>query len=159
MQIDILTEDPRWAALGLDDLAARCAGVVAGARGLGPDHEVSILAADDTRIAALNAAHRGKDGPTNVLSWPAEDLFRANADPHTPQEPELGDIALAYDTCAREAAAGNIPLDQHVRHLLVHGLLHLLGFDHETDADAHRMETLETALLEKLGDPDPYSQD
>jgi probable rRNA maturation factor len=123
-----------------------------------------ILACDDARIAGLNADFRGKPVPTNVLSWPSEDRAAAapgempHLPPPNPVGPplELGDIALAFETCAREAAEAAPRRDDHVTHLVVHGLLHLLGFDHETDADAELMEGLETRILARLGVPDPY---
>ncbi|APX13663.1 rRNA maturation RNase YbeY [Tateyamaria omphalii] len=128
-----------------------------------PEASVSVLACDDTRIAALNADFRGKQMPTNVLSWPEEDLGseEAGAAPHPPvPDPggtlSLGDIAIAYDTCARESAEQGKPFDAHVTHLLVHGTLHLLGYDHIRDLDATRMEALEVEILGKLGLPDPY---
>lgn len=157
-EIDILIEDPRWQAVGLDTLAAGAAAAALGIAGIGGPREISILAADDARIAALNAAHRGKDGATNVLSWPAEDLApdMPGARPNPPGLPELGDIALAYETCAGEATAHGIPVSAHVSHLIVHGVLHLLGYDHETDADATLMESLEIKALENMGLHNPY---
>ena len=110
------------------------------------------------RIADLNRDFRDKPAPTNVLSWPSED--RSAAMPgDTPAQPtvrELGDIAISYETCAHEARAADTPFDAHVTHLLIHGMLHLLGYDHITDKDAELMERLEVAILESLGHPDPY---
>ena len=124
---------------------------------------MSLLACDDARIANLNADFRDKPAPTNVLSWPEEDLSpdTAGGVPSAPTpDPTgtfgLGDIAIAYDTCAREAAEQGKPLAAHVTHLLVHGTLHLLGYDHVRDPDATRMEALEVEILGKLGLPDPY---
>ncbi len=108
---------------------------------------ISILLTDDASIRELNADFRGKDTPTNVLSFPAA----ASARPH------LGDIALAYGVCAREAEAQQKPLAHHLMHLTVHGVLHLLGYDHESDAEAEAMEGVERAILSKLGVPDPYA--
>lgn len=160
MDIDILIEAPDWDAVDLEGLAqAACLEVL---QHLSLDvtrHALSILACDDARIATLNGDFRDKPTPTNVLSWPAED--RAPDTPGgTPDlddlPEELGDLAIAYQTCAREAADGGKPLVHHVTHLLVHGLLHCLGFDHETDPDADLMEATETQILAKLGVPDPY---
>jgi probable rRNA maturation factor len=114
-------------------------------------HEVAVLGCDDVRIAALNKDFRQKASATNVLSWPAEDLR-----PDDVPGEELGDIAISFDTCAREARAQGKPFDQHVTHLLVHATLHLLGYDHENDAEAAQMEHLEVEILGKLGVPDPY---
>lgn len=117
-----------------------------------------------TRVSPdLNKDFRGKAAPTNVLSWPEENLSPDvdGAEPAAPQpDPSgsisLGDIALAYDTCAREAAEQSKPFVDHVTHLVVHGVLHLLGYDHIRDRDATRMEALEVEILGKLGVPDPY---
>jgi len=163
--VDCLLEDSRWQALKLEALAEKAAKAALAELGLPvKGYEISLLGCSDTRIAALNADFRGKPQPTNVLSWPSED--RAPAAPGTrPALPppggaipvELGDIALAYETCTREAAEAGRPPSAHVTHLVVHGVLHLFGFDHETDADAEVMEGLETAILAKLGLPDPYA--
>ena len=119
---------------------------------------VSLLFTTDEEIHALNRKWRGKDRPTNVLSFPmsARDELEALATNGPPAL--LGDVALAFQTCAREAAAKGIALDDHAAHLIVHGLLHLAGHDHETsDADAEAMEALETSILAKLGIADPYA--
>ena len=118
---------------------------------------VSLVFADDAEVHELNREWRGKDKPTNVLSFPmlerGELLELAFAGP-----PELlGDIALAFETCAREAADKGISLEHHTVHLIVHGLLHLAGYDHETSSeDAHAMETLEINALAQMGIADPY---
>lgn len=109
--------------------------------------DITILLADDAAVEALNGQFRGKPVPTNVLSFPAP----ATAAPH------LGDIALAFGVCAREAQAQDKPLAHHLLHLTTHGVLHLLGYDHETDADAEVMEALERDILAGLGVPDPYA--
>ncbi|HDR28530.1 rRNA maturation RNase YbeY [Rhodovulum sp.] len=165
MSVEILVEDPRWEAESLAPLAETACAAALAHLGLEPDAcEISLLACGDARIAALNAEFRGKPAPTNVLSWPAEDLA-AEADGGTPQGPEqppdgmqaeLGDIAIAYETCAREAQARGIPFDDHVTHLVVHGCLHLLGYDHIRPQDAALMEGLEVEILAKLGVADPY---
>jgi probable rRNA maturation factor len=112
--------------------------------------ELSVVLSDDAAIRILNARWRGKDAATNVLSFPA-----GGGD--VPGAPRLlGDIVLAYETVAREAAAQDKPLAHHVRHLIVHGVLHLLGHDHERERDATRMENLERRVLAGFGVPDPY---
>ncbi|WP_299046777.1 rRNA maturation RNase YbeY [uncultured Tateyamaria sp.] len=160
--IDILIEDSRWQDADLPALARRAIDATLDHLGLGPA-ELSVLACDDARIASLNGDFRDKPTPTNVLSWPEEDLSAAahGAAPRAPRpDPggtlSLGDIAIAYDTCAREAADRAMPMGDHVTHLLVHGTLHLLGYDHISDTDATRMEALEVEILGKLGLPDPY---
>ena len=117
----------------------------------------SILFADDAEVHVLNRDWRGKDKPTNVLSFPMlerEDLV--NLSPDGPPE-LLGDIALALETCGREAAEKGLSLDQHATHLIIHGLLHLAGHDHEiSPEDARIMEQLEIKALALLGIADPY---
>ncbi|MEL6450206.1 MAG: rRNA maturation RNase YbeY [Pseudomonadota bacterium] len=160
--IDILIDDPRWHGAGLAPLATRAITATLDHLALGPA-ELSLLACDDVRIATLNADFRGKPTPTNVLSWPEADLAPAQ-DGGTPAPPTpdpggalaLGDIALAYDTCAAEAAAQNKAFSDHVTHLIVHGTLHLLGYDHIRDGDARRMEAHEVEILGNLGISDPY---
>ncbi len=165
MELDILIEDPAWEALDLEVLVAEAATATLKTLSLNPDNcALSVLAASDARIAKLNSDFRGKPTPTNVLSWPAEDRApdKSGAMPIFPQtDPssppaELGDIALAFETCAREAEEGNKSLAHHTTHLIVHGLMHCLGFDHETDEDAALMEGFETRILATLGVPDPY---
>ena len=117
----------------------------------------SILFATDEEVHELNREWRGKDKPTNVLSFPM--LERADLLALTPDGPPvlLGDIALAHETCAREAAEKGIPLEHHAAHLIVHGLLHLAGYDHELgEAQAIEMEALETKALAIMGIADPY---
>lgn len=111
--------------------------------------EVSILLCDDARIQELNRAWRGLDKATNVLSFPAG--F------HGGDVRVLGDIAIAYQTAMAEAKAEDKTLNAHVSHLVVHGMLHLLGFDHEIEAEAERMEALERGVLARLGIADPYA--
>lgn len=150
-EIDVIAEDDRWADL---DRLARVA-VPAALTGAGVDVacEVAILGCDDARIVVLNADFRGKPQATNVLSWPSEVRSPGSA----PEDTDLGDIAIAYDTCAREAADQGKPFEAHVIHLLVHATLHLLGHDHIDEAEADRMERLEIQILAGLGFPDPYA--
>jgi probable rRNA maturation factor len=167
MLVDCLTEDHRWETLGLDEMAEVAAVATLVRLGLEPSvFEISLLGCNDARIAELNADFRGKPQPTNVLSWPSDERgARVDGEmPHLPGpghagEAELGDIAIAWETCAAEAEAAGKPLAHHVTHLLVHGTLHLLGFDHERPGDAALMEGLEVEILGKLGLPDPYLHD
>ncbi len=162
MLIDAMIEDRRWRALDLDALAERAAGVALGHLGLdADDFEISLLACNDTRIAVLNEDFRGRPQPTNVLSWPSVErgADRPGGVPDLPlpgPDAELGDIAIAYETCTAEAEAGGKPLSDHTTHLIVHAVLHLLGYDHIRDEDATLMEACEVAILGKLGIPDPY---
>jgi probable rRNA maturation factor len=163
--VETVIEDANWTALDLGRRAEiSCRAVLAELDLPADDYAIALLGCDDDRIAALNARFRGKAQPTNVLSWPADDLA-AEADgdePFLPPEPDngdpldLGDIAIAWPTCAREASEQAKPLEDHVTHLLVHGCLHLLGYDHVRDKDAALMEGLEVAILAKLGIADPY---
>lgn len=162
MAIDVIIEDDRWSAIGLPALSQRAFNATLDALGLEPSvFEASALGCDDARIQLLNADFRSKDSATNVLSWPSEErgAMVPGEMPVLPApgpDAELGDIAIAYDTCAREAGEQNKALADHATHLLVHATLHLLGFDHENDPDAALMEGLEVEILGNLGLPDPY---
>jgi probable rRNA maturation factor len=114
----------------------------------------AVVLADDALVRELNRRFRGKDEPTNVLSFPGDDVATPTGTPGTARE--LGDVVLAYETIAREADEQSKPLVDHLAHLVVHGVLHLLGFDHETDREAARMEGLEIGILAGLGIADPY---
>ncbi|MSP43668.1 MAG: rRNA maturation RNase YbeY [Alphaproteobacteria bacterium] len=116
----------------------------------GEDFEISIVLADDAFVRELNRTWRNRDQPTNVLSFPAED-----EDDHGPRL--LGDVVLAYETIEREALASGTPMLDHVTHLVIHGTLHLLGFDHKTEQEAGEMEALEATLLARLDIADPYA--
>lgn len=162
--IDLDIADERWNSIGILPILENSIALICAEFGLDLDEvEVSVLACDDQKIAHLNAEFRGKVKPTNVLSWPSVEL---SADvpgdrPNPPQKDafgviEMGDIAISFDTCVDEAKAASIPIPDHVTHLMVHGLLHLLGFDHENDADAALMEGLEIEMLAKCDIPNPY---
>ncbi len=156
MSVEIIVEDARWS--DLERLAGVAVSAALGGAGLSDAHEVAVLGCDDARIAALNAEFRGKSVATNVLSWPSEarDPDVAPPDPAS-GDPALGDIAIAFETCVREAAEQGKALDAHVIHLLIHATLHLLGHDHETEDAAARMEALETEIVVGLGFPAPYA--
>jgi probable rRNA maturation factor len=146
--IDIEVEDSDWTAALAEAEALVLAAAEATLASEGAVGEgVSLLLTDDAAVRDLNRRFRQQDKPTNVLSFPA------------PQNPErfLGDVALAYGVCAREAAEQGKPLKNHLQHLVAHGVFHLLGYDHETDAQADEMEGLERAVLAGLGIPDPYA--
>lgn len=161
--IAINIEDQRWVALGIEALAVQACEAALRHLEIDPQHfEISLLACGDARIADLNAEFRGKPAPTNVLSWPSLDRARAGKHPYKPaadpqgMTAELGDIAISYDTCIAEAEAADKPVSDHVTHLLIHGVLHLLGYDHISDQDAAIMQALEAEVLGKLGISDPY---
>lgn len=163
LDLDVVTETEAWTTRlpGVIDIcrqAARAAFAVASEHHQLPAFaEACLLLADDERIRALNKTFRGRDEPTNVLAFPsvgADVLAAAGAD----APPSLlGDIAVAFETAAAEAAAAGKPLASHLRHLVVHAVLHLLGYDHGTDADAAEMEALESRVLATLGIADPYA--
>ena len=160
--IDCIIEDERWTALGLEDLAELAASETLTHLGLDPeDFEIALLACDDARIAELNTEFRDKPTPTNVLSWPSDErgMEDPGAVPELPEpgpDSELGDIAIAWETCDREAREAGKSAQDHATHLIVHAVLHLLGYDHVRDLDATLMEQVEVAILGKMGLPDPY---
>ncbi|MGJ5065614.1 rRNA maturation RNase YbeY [Bradyrhizobium oligotrophicum] len=119
------------------------------------DAEIAVMLTDDDGIRTLNSNWRGIDKPTNVLSFPALQPTGPRGDDDAPRM--LGDIAIAYETLRREADEEQKPFDQHLSHLAVHGFLHLIGYDHETDDEAEEMEALEREILAHLGIPDPYA--
>lgn len=157
MQLEIDSED--WPSGEWEALAERAAVAAADVEPTLANRRLltSLLFTSDSEVHVLNREWRERDKPTNVLSFPMlerEDLLDLGAD----GPPEmLGDIALAHETCAREAAEKGIALTDHVTHLIIHGLLHLAGHDHvDSDEDAEKMEALEIAALAKLGIADPY---
>ncbi len=155
IDVDILVEAGAWPPKRrLRTLVDRAVGsVMAETPGIGLRHsELSVVFSDDAHIQDLNAAWRGKDKPTNVLSFPAHP-FRPGAD----LPPMLGDIVLAFETVAGEANKENKPIEHHISHLVIHGLLHLLGHDHEDDGEAESMEAVERRALGRLAIPDPYA--
>jgi probable rRNA maturation factor len=117
--------------------------------------ELAVMLTDDAGIRTLNSNWRGIDKPTNVLSFPAQQPTGPGGPDDAPRM--LGDIAIAYETTRKEADEEQKPFDHHLSHLAVHGFLHLIGYDHENDADAETMEGLETEILAHLGIPDPYA--
>ncbi|MDD7970022.1 rRNA maturation RNase YbeY [Roseinatronobacter alkalisoli] len=164
--VDLVIEDARWNTVPLQELAERAACAVLAGLNIAPaGYEIVLMACDDARIAELNAQFRGKPVPTNVLSWPVWDLSAEtdggrpdDAPDGDPDDPEsLGDIALSYDTCAREAQEQGKTFDDHLTHLVVHSTLHLLGYDHIRDKDAAVMEEIEIRILALLGVADPYA--
>jgi probable rRNA maturation factor len=148
-QLEVLVESPLWA--GADAAQGlMCRALAEAARELTPRSggELCVVLTDDAAIRSLNRAWRGIDAPTNVLAFPAKRCAHPLA--------HFGDIVIAYETTQAEAAAAAKPLGDHVAHLAVHGFLHLLGYDHQADAEATQMEQLERVLLARLGIGDPY---
>lgn len=155
---EIIETDPRW--LGIDGL--RSVMTVATATAItraGRDTDavaLTIALSNDDEVRDLNSQYRGKDQPTNVLSFPAGD-FPLDPDMQSVRE-FVGDIILAYDTIEQEAVADGKPFAHHAVHLAVHGVLHLLGYDHEYDESAEEMERIEIEVLASLGIPNPYAE-
>jgi len=144
-RIELVVEDARWRRhRGLLPRLGAAAEAARKAAKLPAGRRLTILLAGDARLKALNHDFRGKDKPTNVLSFPSEAPDYA------------GDIALAYGVTKAEADTAKKPFAHHATHLVVHGVLHLAGYDHESERDARAMEPLETRILARLGIPDPY---
>ncbi len=153
--IEVAVEAGDWASeAALQALAGRAIGAAASMIGLEPDEggAVSLLFTGDAEIQVLNREWRGKDKPTNVLSFPAPDMLAPGGE----MQP-LGDIIVAYETVAREAAEEGKQFDHHLTHLIVHGFLHIMGYDHETEEEAEEMEELERKTLQTLAIRDPYA--
>jgi probable rRNA maturation factor len=150
----ISIEDEGWNEVpDLEGLVTRAMAEVSAVQKEKREAEVAILFTSDDEVAALNRDWRGKPKPTNVLSFPApEGLLMPEGEPRF-----LGDIALALGVVKREAEEQGKPLPHHTAHLVVHGLLHLLGLDHETEPAAEAMEALEIRIMGRLGIPDPYA--
>lgn len=146
--VDIVAESDLWTAHPDVENVVRKAIEAAAAFENRPG-EVAVMLTDDVTIQRINAQWRGMDKPTNVLSFPASGPAA--------QDGHLGDIAIAFETVAYEAETENKTFYDHLAHLAIHGYLHLIGFDHETDEEACRMESLETRILSSLAIADPYS--
>jgi len=147
---EIVVEDPRWTGSldhsALEDLASDCLKCITewpeGA-------SVAMLFTHDTRMQTLNATYRGKDKPTNVLAFPVGEPMAAAG--------FLGDLAFGYETCLQEAGPCRAKFRDHLAHLIVHGLYHLLGYDHISEEEAAEMEAREITTLERLAIPNPYN--
>jgi probable rRNA maturation factor len=152
--VDIEIEDPAWLAAEpeTEALVWRAAQAVLDAHEDIEGHGIVILLADDDSVRVLNRDFRQKDHATNVLSFPAVSSLGANP------EGQIGDIALAFGVCQREAAEQGKSLAHHLQHLVAHGVLHLLGYDHQDDDQAEAMEAFEREILAGLDVPDPYAE-
>lgn len=151
--LDISVESDLWSLPDVEALCARAIGAALDETGqrIMDGAEVSLLFCDDSAIRDLNRDWRGFDKPTNVLSFPAVTPDRLA------RSPMIGDIAVAQETCAREAEADGKSFEDHVSHLVLHGFLHLLGYDHETEEEAEEMEAVERRALARIGIADPYA--
>jgi probable rRNA maturation factor len=148
--VDIIVDSKLWTTEPDAEEIVRRAIVQAADIVTAGDVELAVMLTDDAAIRALNNQWRGLDKPTNVLSFPAPAALQGDSPVH------LGDIAIAYETVAREAESEGKPLAHHLSHLAVHGFLHLLGYDHESEPEAEAMEQQERAILARLRIPDPY---
>ena len=156
VETDVTIDAPGWEQAladpeGITRTAAEAVLASAAAEGAGPG-TLAICLADDAFLAGLNSQFRGIDKPTNVLAFEGDDPDAVPAS----QSRHLGDIAVAYETVAREAAEQDKSLKEHLTHMIVHGVLHLLGYDHQEAADREQMESIERTVLAQLGVPDPY---
>ncbi len=153
-QIDIRLEDELWQKKFPGDDFLKNLLTIAQIPAKAPSrYELSIMLTSDENIRRLNLQYRGKDSPTNILSFPQNDFSPAQ----TRSGPHLGDLVLAFETIEREATTQGKTFGQHLAHLVIHGFLHLLGYNHQDDSRAREMEKLETDILHAAGYPDPYA--
>ena len=151
-EVEAVVEDSRWNDIGFAEIANRaCTETVRHAAPERRVHEIAVLACDDARMERLNSTFRGVPSPTNVLAWPSHVGISSAAG-----QESLGNIAVSWETCRREADEARIGLADHVAHLIVHGCLHLLGYEHDCDQDASEMEDMEIRVLASLGIRNPY---
>ena len=161
MSVDVVIEDARWKTLELKQIANQAFFETLFLLALHhKSYACCILACDNRQIKHLNNKFRGKNCPTNVLSFPASLENYETKNTLTPGEAnnfhELGDIAIAFDICKKEATKSKVKFEHHVYHLIIHSVLHLLGFDHEEEENATKMEKIEVQVLAKLGISNPY---
>lgn len=154
-EIDLIIENPAW-----DEVIRKIdfKAIFNLAQSELPDQfnqkkSLSLLLADDAKVQELNKAWRGKDKPTNILSFPYEAEFDIE---DSEMDSYLGDLAMAYETICQEANDQNKPITNHIIHLFIHGILHLIGMTHDEDQEAQQMEAIEISILGKLGIPSPY---
>ena len=158
LNYDFVVKDRRWDVEELSEIGARVAVVLSDYLTFPDMASAIVMACDNTTISNLNQNFRGKPQPTNVLSWPSVELAAKipGRRPVLAAHAELGDIAIAFETCIGEAHKANCPIIDHFTHLLLHATLHLLGYDHIEDVDAELMEQIEVDVLAKLGICNPY---
>lgn len=161
MSVDLIVEDSRWKTLNLIQIANAAFRETLSQLNLQSENFICcVLACSSEKIESLNSQFRGKNNSTNVLSFPSKvEVYETISD--SKSEPsahpfELGDIAIAYEVCKTEAIVSKIKLEDHVHHLIVHSVLHLLGFDHQEEKNAIEMEKIEVQVLAKLGINNPY---
>lgn len=153
LSVETVIDDRRWDRLEFGEVCRSACNAALSAAGIEPgSYEIGVLGCCDERIADLNRRFRNTEGPTNVLAWPAGPDPAAGTGPT-----ELGNIAVAFETCMEEAGTLNRGPDSHLAHLIAHACLHLAGFGHETEEEAKVMEGLEALSLARLGIDDPHS--
>ncbi len=160
MQIEVIVRSALWNKRRTAQSVVKKAVLAAAKAASTAPAELAIVLSNDSTIRALNRDWRGKNAPTNVLSFPAAPDLPVRSQSRGKSQiapPYIGDIVIAYQTTAREAIAEGKPFAHHLAHLAVHGFLHLLGYDHENDRDAKKMESLERRVLGRLAIPDPYA--
>ena len=159
LNFHLVTEYSDWDDKSFEQIAHSVAIVTNESMDLPENANVAVLLCDDAKIKSLNKKFRGNPHPTNILSWPNKNLAAdmPGQKPKLASDPDLGNIAIAYQLCFAEADSAHIALNDYLAHLLVHGTLHLLGYDHIEDTDAVIMETIEIDILAKLGISDPYT--
>ena len=163
MSVDLIVEDARWKTVNLLQIANAAFKETLSQLNLRSENFICcILACSDRKIRGLNAQFRGKNNPTNVLSFPSTPethLIKSISKLESNVEPfELGDIAIAYELCKKEADTSKINFEHHLYHLIIHSVLHLLGYEHGKDIDAAKMEKIEVQILANLGITNPYLQ-
>ena len=167
MKADILFNDNRWKKLPFEKIVHNSINLVAEDILLTTnDYEIAILACNDLEIINLNKNFRGDSAPTNILSWPEHEYKRmkpggfptriVNPTKFSKGSDFLGNLAISFDRCSSEASAGSIRFEDYTTHLIIHGFLHLIGFDHDNELDAILMEDTEKRLLSRLGIKNPY---
>ena len=155
-QVEVLVEDDRWKSINFEDLVTKAFYETLKRLGYSKtDYFISVLGCNDKKMRELNHTFRSKNTSTNVLSWPSRKRLACVAGNHPKRldpalDVELGDIALSYETCLEEAAQSKTNFAFYVQHLIIHGILHLLGYDHSSDPDATLMEDLERQILGNL---------
>ena len=154
--VEVLVEDDRWKSINFEDLVTKAFYETLKKLGYSKtDYFISVLGCNDKKMRKLNLMFRSKDTSTNVLSWPSRERLRIVEGDHPKPldrtlDAELGDIALAYETCFQEATQYNTNFASYVQHLTIHGILHLVGYDHSSDPDATLLEDLESQILGNL---------
>ena len=158
LNFEFVVKDARWDAAQLSNIGEMLAVVLSDYLILPDMASAVVMACNDSTIEQLNKNFRGKAQPTNVLSWPSNELASEipGQAPALATDAELGDVAIAFETCAGEAYEANCQIMNHFTHLLLHATLHLLGYDHIEDTDAELMEQIEVDVLAKLGICNPY---